>query len=83
MAGVCEVFGDEGTPCHPNTSCLRVPGGAMSVEVSDDYFVITEVEKVKVWREIGRTGGDRRDLNVMNDDWDIVDEVCDKEVLDG
>ena len=40
------------------------------------------VEKeVKVWCEIGRTGGDKGDVNVMNVDWDIVDDGCNGEVL--
>ena len=44
--GVCLGFGDEGTPClHLFTSCLRVPGMAMVVEVFHDDVVITEVEK--------------------------------------
>ena len=46
----------------------------MGVEVSHDDDVITEVKKkVKVWCEFRVTAGDKRDVNAMNVDGDIVD----------
>ena len=44
----------------------------LGVEISHDV-VITEVEKkMKIWREIIRTGGDREGVDVMNVDEDIT-----------
>ena len=53
----------------------------MGVEVAHNN-VITEVKKkVRVWCEIGGTGGYRRDVNVMNVDGDIVDGGSNGEAL--
>ena len=63
---------------------MRVPGRAMSVEVSHDDVVITEVKKkVKVRLEIGETTGYRRDVNIVNVDGDIVDSSCNREDVVG
>ena len=52
----------------------------MGVEVSHD--VNTEVKKiVKIWCEIGGTAEDRRFVNVVKVDGDIVDNGCNAEVL--
>ena len=54
----------------------------MGVGVSHDHVVITEVKKrVKVRCEIRGTTGYRGDVNIMNVDGDIVDGVCNGEVL--
>ena len=56
----------------------------MGVEVSHGDGAITEIEKnVENWGEIGRTEGDRGDVNVMNVDGNIVDGGCYGEVLSG
>ena len=63
---------------------MRVPGRAMSVEVSHDDVVITEVQKkVKVRLEIRETTGCRRDVNIVNVDGDIVDSSCNREDVVG
>ena len=49
----------------------------LNFEASHYLVVITEVEKkMKAWREIGRTGGDRGDVNVIDVDGDIGDDGC-------
>ena len=54
----------------------------MSVEVSHDNVVIMEFRnKVEVWREIGRTGIDRWNVNIMNVDGNILDDGCNGEML--
>ena len=54
----------------------------MSVEVSRDDFVITEVKKkVKIWYETGGTTGYKGDVNIVIADGDIVDGGCNGEVL--
>ena len=54
----------------------------MGVDVSHDDVVMTKVKnKLKVWCEIGRTAGDKEDVNAMNVDGDIVYGGCNGEVL--
>ena len=54
----------------------------MGVEVSHDDVVITEVKrKLKVWCEIGRTAGYKRDVHFINVDGDIVYGGYNGEVL--
>ena len=53
----------------------------MGFEVSHDDVVITDfMNKAKVWCEIGRAAGNMEDVN-MNIDGDIVDGICNGEVL--
>ena len=56
-----EFVSDEGTYCfRPFTCCLGLLGVTNGVEVShDDVFIMEVIKKMKVWREIGRTGGDK------------------------
>ena len=55
----------------------------MSVEVSHDDVVITEVKKrVEVrWCEIGGTTAYKGNANIINIDGDIVDDSCNREGL--
>ena len=54
---VYEQFSEDGNSClQPFTCCLRVPGGAMGIEISHDDVIKKVIKKVKVWNEIGRTG---------------------------
>ena len=49
----------------------------MGVEVSNDDFVITEFKKkVKAWCEIGGKTDDRRNVNIIYIDRDIIDGSC-------
>ena len=53
--------------CSSGITGGGVPGGVVGVEVSQDERIILGVEKgFKVWVVVGRAGGCRRDVNVMN-----------------
>ena len=55
----------------------------MGVEASHDDLVITKFNiKVKVWCEIVGKARNRRNINVMDVDRDIVDGGCNGEVLE-
>ena len=56
----------------------------MVVEVSYDDVIMEVENNMKIWRDIGRTGGNKGDVNhVMDVDGDMVDDGCNLEMLGG